>query len=83
MDNINMELREIGWGCVNLIHLAEDRDQCRAVVNTEMKLQVAQNVGKFSSDCTTDDLSRNSQLHGVSSIQRCVTSSADTLPINK
>jgi hypothetical protein len=39
-DNIRMDLREIGWEDVNWIHLAQDRDQWRAVVNTVMNLRV-------------------------------------------
>jgi hypothetical protein len=33
-----MNLRVIGWGGVDWINLAEDRDQWRALVNTIMKL---------------------------------------------
>jgi len=29
-----MNLKETGWEVVDWIHLAQDRDQCRAVVNT-------------------------------------------------
>jgi hypothetical protein len=32
-DNIRMDLREIGWKCVKLVHLAQDEDQWRALVN--------------------------------------------------
>jgi hypothetical protein len=39
-DNIRMDLREIGWGGMDWIDLAQDRDQWRAVVNTVMNLQV-------------------------------------------
>jgi len=39
-NNIRMDLRELGWECVDWIHLAEDRDQWRAVVNTVMNLRV-------------------------------------------
>jgi hypothetical protein len=39
-DNIKMDLREIGWGGMDLIDLAQDRDQWRALVNTVMKLRV-------------------------------------------
>jgi hypothetical protein len=36
MDNIKMDLRDIGWGGMDLIVLAEDRDQWKALVNTVM-----------------------------------------------
>jgi hypothetical protein len=35
-----MDLREIGFGVVDLIHLAQDRDRWRALVNTVMNLRV-------------------------------------------
>jgi hypothetical protein len=38
--NIKMDLREIGWGGVDWIDLAENRDQWRALVNTVMNLRV-------------------------------------------
>jgi hypothetical protein len=40
-DNIKMDLREIGCGNMNMIDLAQGRDQCRALVNTVMNLQVS------------------------------------------
>jgi hypothetical protein len=40
VDNIKMDLREIGWDCMDWIELAQDRDQWRALVNMEMKLRV-------------------------------------------
>jgi hypothetical protein len=39
-DNIRMDLREIGWGGMDWIDVAKDRDQWRAVVNTVMNLRV-------------------------------------------
>jgi hypothetical protein len=39
-DNINMDLREIGWGGMDWIDLAQDRDQWRALVNTVIHLRV-------------------------------------------
>jgi hypothetical protein len=35
-----MDLREIGWGDVEWIRLAQDRDRWRAVVNAVMNLRV-------------------------------------------
>jgi hypothetical protein len=39
-DGIGMDVREIGWECVELIQLAQDRNRCRALVNTVMNLLV-------------------------------------------
>jgi hypothetical protein len=39
-DNIRMDLREIGWGGMDWIDLAQDKDQWRAFVNTLVNLQV-------------------------------------------
>jgi hypothetical protein len=40
MDNIKMDFREIGWGGMDWIYLAEDRDRQRALVNMVMNLRV-------------------------------------------
>jgi glucose dehydrogenase len=37
--NIKMVVREIGWGDMNRIDLAQDRDRWRTVVNTVMNLR--------------------------------------------
>jgi hypothetical protein len=37
-DNINMNLREKEWAVLDWIHLAHDRDRCRAVANKIVKL---------------------------------------------
>jgi hypothetical protein len=39
-DNIKMDKREIGWGGMDWIDLAQNRDQWKALVNTVMNLQV-------------------------------------------
>jgi hypothetical protein len=39
-DGIRMDLREINWGSVDWIQLAQDRDRWWAVVNTVMNLRV-------------------------------------------
>jgi hypothetical protein len=40
VNNIKMDLREIGWGSMDWIDLAQDRYQWRALVNTVMNLRV-------------------------------------------
>jgi hypothetical protein len=55
-----MDLREIGWGGMDWIDLAQDGDQRRALVNMVM------NIVKFLNSCTTDSLSGRVQLHGAS-----------------
>jgi hypothetical protein len=44
-DNIRMDLWEIGWGDVNWMHVAQDRDHWRALVNTVMNLRVHKRGG--------------------------------------
>jgi hypothetical protein len=39
-DNIKMDLGEMGFGDVDWIHLAQDRDRWRALVNMAMNLRV-------------------------------------------
>jgi hypothetical protein len=39
-DGLKMDLTEIGWGGVEWIQLAEDRDRWRALVNAVMNLWV-------------------------------------------
>jgi hypothetical protein len=41
-DNIKMDFREILWGGMDWIDLAQDRDQGRALVNTIINLRVPQ-----------------------------------------
>jgi hypothetical protein len=53
VDNIKMDLREIGWGGVNCIDLARDRSQWRAFAITVMNLRVLENIDKFLSTWLT------------------------------
>jgi len=39
-DNIRMDVREIGWKCVDWMHLVEDRDQWWALVKTVISIRV-------------------------------------------
>jgi hypothetical protein len=40
VDNIKIDRREIGWGDMDWIDLADDWDQWRTLVNTVMNLRV-------------------------------------------
>jgi hypothetical protein len=40
VDNIKIDLRDIGWNGMDWIDLAQERDQWRALVNTVMNLRV-------------------------------------------
>jgi hypothetical protein len=40
VDNIRMDLGEVGWGDVDWIRLAQDRNRWRAVLNSVFNLQV-------------------------------------------
>jgi hypothetical protein len=39
-ENVKMYLREIGWGVMDWIHLAQNRDRWSALVNTLMNYRV-------------------------------------------
>jgi hypothetical protein len=45
VDGIKIDIREIGWAGVEWIHLAQDRDRWRAVVNAVMNLWVLEPWG--------------------------------------
>jgi hypothetical protein len=40
VDNIEIDLREIGWDGVDWIDLAQEKEQWKALVNTVMNLRV-------------------------------------------
>jgi hypothetical protein len=39
-DKTEIDLREVGWGGVDWVHLVEDREQRQALVNTVMNIRV-------------------------------------------
>jgi hypothetical protein len=39
-DSIKMDLQEVGWGGIDWIDMAQDRDRWQALVNAVMNLQV-------------------------------------------
>jgi hypothetical protein len=50
VDNIKIELREIGWSGMDWIVMTQDRDQWWASVNTVKNLPVPPNFGRFLSN---------------------------------
>ena len=46
-DNINMDLQEVGGGCVDRMELAQDRDRWLALVSTVMNLRDPKMRGIF------------------------------------
>jgi hypothetical protein len=56
-----MHLVEVGWGDVDWIGMAKDRNRWRALVNWVMNLRVPYNVGKLSSG----DFSSSAKLRGI------------------
>jgi hypothetical protein len=46
-DTIKMDLREVGWGGIDWVHLAQDRDHWRPLANRLMNLRFPYNVGNF------------------------------------
>jgi hypothetical protein len=63
VDNNKVDLREVGWGGMDWIDLAQDRNQRRALVNKAMNLRVPINAGNFLSSCITGGFSRRAQPH--------------------
>jgi hypothetical protein len=45
VDNIKMDLREIGWDGVVWMDIAQDRDQWRALVNKVLNIRVHKMLG--------------------------------------
>jgi hypothetical protein len=65
-DNIKMDLQDVGWGGMDWIDMAEDRDRWRALVNAVMNILVPQNAGNFLTSIETVSFSGRALLHVVS-----------------
>ena len=66
VDNIRMDLQEVGCGYMDWIGLAQDRDRWRTLASAVMNLLVPGNVGNFLTSCKPVSFSRRTLHHGVS-----------------
>ena len=66
VNNIRMDLQEVGCGYMDWIGLAQDRDRCRTLVSAVMNLRVPWNTGNFLTSCKPVSFSRRTLHHGVS-----------------
>ena len=66
VDNIRMDLQEVGCGYVDWIGLAQDSDRWRTLVVTVMNLRVPSNAGNLLTSCKPASFSRRTLHHGVS-----------------
>jgi hypothetical protein len=66
VDNIRMDLGEVGWDDVDWIGLAKDRNRWRALVNSVLNLRVPMKCWETIKCLTTGGLLNSAQLHRVS-----------------
>jgi hypothetical protein len=62
VNNIKMDLREIGWDGVDWIDVTQNRNEWWVLVNTVVKIQVPHNARNFLSGYTISSFSRRAQL---------------------
>jgi len=66
VDNIRMDLQEVGCEYMDWIGLAQDRDRWRRLVSAVMNLRVPCYTGNFLTSCKPVSCSRRTLHHGVS-----------------
>ena len=70
VDNIRMDLQEVGCGYMDWIGLAQDTDRWRMLVSVVMNLRVPWNAGNFLTSCKPVSFSRRTLHRGVSKYAR-------------
>ena len=68
MDNIMMNLQEVGCGYMDWTGLAQDRDRWRTLVSVVMNLRVPWNAGNFLTSCKPVSCSGRTLHRGVSGV---------------
>ena len=66
VDNIRMDLQEVGCGYMDWIGLAQDRDRRQTLVSAVMNLRVPWNAWNFLTSCKPVSFSRRTLHHAVS-----------------
>ena len=66
MDNIRLDVQEVGCGHVDWIGMAQDRNTWRTLVSAVMNLRVPRNAGNFWTSCKPFSCSGRTLHHGVS-----------------
>jgi len=74
IDNIRMDLQEVGYGYMDWNELAQDRDRWLTLVSAVMNLRVPWNAGNFLTGCKPVSFSRRTLHHRVSKdyLFRCI-----------
>jgi hypothetical protein len=73
VDGIHVDVTENGWGDVEWISLAHDRDNWRAFVNAVMNISVLKNAGQLTSGYMTNGSSSSSHLQTVKLVMYLVS----------
>ena len=66
VDNIRTDLQEVGYGYMDWIGLAQDRDRWQTLVSAVMNLRVPWNAVNFLTSCKPVSFSRKTLHNGVS-----------------
>ena len=74
VDNIRMDLQEVGCGYMDWIGLAQDRDRWRTLVSVVMNLRVPWIAWNFLTICKPISFSRRTLHRGVSKFIYCCVS---------
>ena len=66
MDNIRMDLQDVGRGYMDWIELDQDRDRWRTLVSAVMNFRIPWNAGNFLTSYKQVSFSRRTLYHGLS-----------------